>query len=481
MKRFFLILLLLVPTVAGAQPTPVGQNRWQKDDGKFISTFGANYPLTYQQENQAWDDIAPDWVVVNDTTAKVVRGIHKLFAFKNGNVYYVRPHAGVRHALGLRTSKLIKFKLADSSYTILSDVTYDSISISGPILTYHNIFPGIDRVCVYDNAFYQDKFVFNQAARDTLSMQGPWAGYMLGVVSKIDKDSLYLSLKDRAGIFSPTVGGRITDGWITCVKSDTIMFCLQQSFLETHDSVTSVAVHKRVVTLGGTPYLVELFNPIPTASWPDGPIWHNVVYGYDTSVFVQAWAIENFASGMSFTAISTSGTIDSIMAMLRGDELNNKGRMAVFSDDGSGGYTVVDSVLAFKIGNSGNYVWHRKPALVGATVNPGTRYMIVVTCDVDPLGPAALAYRPSNTAISTDTTFSDYTYDDSTPWTTAPTQNVVADFQRPMAVFLYYTESSASTGQVIIIGSTDEAIFDNRVGYCVLPRFECWGQPTRKY
>jgi len=46
---------------------------------------------------------------------------------------------------------------------------------------------------------------------------------------------------------------------------------------------------------------------------------------------------------------------------------------------------------------------------------------------------------------------------------------------------IYVSRNAAVTsGQVIIIGSTNEAIFDNRVGYCALPRFRYMGQPTRE-
>ena len=467
--RWLIILLLLLPSAAMADPVAVGYNRWKNDNNTHTSTIG-NHPRTYAEEG-VWDDIVPDWVVVNDTTAKVVRGNHRLFAFGNGNIYYVRPRSGVRHCVGIRPVKLVKFNKLDSTYVTLADADYDSVSLNGPVLTYHDIFPGVNRRCIYDNLFYSDQFVFSQQGRDTLGEYGPWADKMVGIISRLDIDSLNLSMKDRAGTFTPDEDGRDTEAWVMCHKNDTSVLALQQAYLVTEDSTTSVKVHKRVVVQAGKIYLVELFNPIPTASWPSGPIWHNAEIGYDTN-FATGLDIESKIAGMSIAALSVGGTADSMQFYGDAASLNIDGRMALYSDDGAGGYAVVDSTAVFTIDRSG-FVWHPEDFLLNATLSAGTRYMPVVWGETDGFGATFAKYRTANTAQAADSFFYDGDDDGTGGWSTI-VQEIMSDWQRPVSIIAFYTEDVAA-GQVIIIGNVEpfkedyHEIFKGSMAVCCRP------------
>lgn len=373
-----LAIVLLLGATALADPIPIGiSSTYDSTTGKTSRSIGpGGEPTLNYQKDGVWDFIVDDWVQVgNKQIWKSVRGNHRVFADSTGAAIYAKGN----HYLGTQTTHLIKFNKADSTWQTLKSSLPSSVTTSENTITFHNIFPGVDK-SLRNNAKvlqqYAETFIFHQEARDTIATYGPWTGYLLGTATRLNVDSLNLSWKDAAGLFDITSAGRMTDGWIKGMDADTMVWTIAQTYLHTANSVTSIVVHKRVVLIGGNPYLVELFNPVPTASYPDGDIWHNATFGH-TDAEANSMTIENTQVGMRAIP-GSSGDADSITVYAEVTTQPHQFRCAL-TDWVSGSYNhdLIDTTAGFDLAPQG-FGWVSRPLLNNQAIAVGEDYALVV-------------------------------------------------------------------------------------------------------
>lgn len=370
----FLLIFLLLPVSAWAQLVATGPSTWTDTvSGRNYNNMGpgGNPILCYQQADGEWDFIVDDWVQVGQRQVwKSVRGNHRVFVDSTGEAIYAKGN----HYLGTKTTHLIKFDKSDSTWQLLKASLPDSLTMRGRNVTFHGIYPGIDkRLTNNAKVFreYAETFIFHQEARDSLATWGPWAGYLLGTATRLNVDSLNLSWKDAAGLFDIDITGRTTDGWIKTMDSDTVVFTIASSVLQTTDSATTIKVHKRLVIYNGTPYLVEMFNPILAAGLPEGDVWHNAVFGNQVVEGTATSMTDNIILQL-FARPGESGDLDSCTCyMYNALSLDVLAAMAIYLKSGFA-HTILDSTTEITIAGAN---WYGAPFQAGASISD-TAYAI---------------------------------------------------------------------------------------------------------
>jgi len=452
--KYLLTLLLLLPTLVQAQLKPVGTHSWQDfTNGKTVHAIGSSVPINYQKDDGSWERIDSRWESVNDTTWRVVKGNHKTYAFADGRAYYFLPRKGVRHAIGTDTRRLIKFNKSDSTWSTLFVASIDSVRIGYGVdeldpcsLIFHDIFPGVDKVLIYDRGRYVERYLFHQEARDSLANHGPWTNYWVGTATKLDLDSLNLNFHDSLGQFGVGVKGRLIHGWLKCQKTDTMVFMLSRNWLWAEDTLVNrseVIVRKWIVKLTGKSYLVEMFNPVLTASWAEGDIWHNASFGNENEEITQAF-LEGRRTGSIYEAPS-AGTLDSIKAYI--EVISAPHMLKIAAYEWNGPSSVADYVDSTEIIDvpAGGASWIMFDFILNASVTAGTKYSLTLWGE----DTGGNIYGYSGTSIG-DSTWVNYIALDAWPSTITP-ENIGSN--RRYSILCYYTEGAPpeAAGQVIII------------------------------
>jgi hypothetical protein len=370
-----LAIVLLLGATAWGQPVPIGPASWINSDSSVTRAIGmgGTPTLNYQKSDQTWDFIVDDWVQVgNRQVWKSVRGNHRVFADSTGAAIYAKGN----HYLGTQTTHLIKYNIGTKTWQTLKTNMPDSVTMSGRTITFHNIFPGIDKRLVNNAKVFQryaETFIFHQQARDTITTAyGPWTGYLLGTATRLNVDSLNLSWKDAAGLFDITSAGRMTDGWVKGIDADTMVWTIAQSYLQTEDSTTSIVVHKRIVLLSGNPYLVELFNPVFTASLPAGDIWHGAVFGHQ-DIEGSEVTITNTYTGGVFAAPST-GVADSITIYANVTTAAKDARCSLYKRTSGGNSDQIDTTQEINLSVAEQ--WWTFDLQNAQTITSGDRYVL---------------------------------------------------------------------------------------------------------
>lgn len=378
------LFLVLLPINVWAQTVPIGVAAWQDTiTGQISRAFGCGGQptLNYQKADSTWGCIVDKWIQVGDRQIwRSEQGKHRVYADSTGAAIY----AVGNHYLGTETTHLIKLKLGDSTWQTIRSALPDSITTEGNRITFHNIFPGVDKR-LKNNAKifrkYTEEFIFYQEARDSLVAWGPWSGYLFGTATRLNVDSLNLSWKDAAGIFGITNAGRMTDGWIKAMDSDTMVFAMASAYLRSLSDTGRMAVKKYLVLRSGVPYLIELFNPIKANQmFPTGTLVHAVQFG-DHVIYGSSANLENKCYGGQGTTTS-GGTMDSIVAYLYRTSTNGSQHLVSFAlyEDVTTDAELYDSTArtAVSIGTG----WVPLPVEIGYTVTGSTNYTIMMTAPI---------------------------------------------------------------------------------------------------
>ena len=387
MKIILLTLcaLVLLAAVVQAQEAPVaiGARSYLKADGKVQRMMGmGNSPVNYQDTDSTWDYIVDDFVQIGDRQIwKSVRGNHKLWADSTGAAIYAKGN----HYLGTETTQLIKFNTADSGFVTLKNSVPDSITVNGPTITFHNIFPGVDKQLVNRPKIfrrYTETFIFHQEARDSLATWGPWSGRLLGTATKLTVDSLNLTLHDIAGAFDINTTGRMVDRWVRLKDGDNILFRMASTNLRTEDSVvTSMPVKKWIVRYGGSPWLIELFDPVAANQLPAGDITHDVVLGDDDAGNWSYAALNNQWQGGTAVA-SASGTMDSMAVYLEeagdyGTPCNHRTAVYTFASGTAASQAQVDTSAEISLDpDDASFAWYIFSLQNNGAITSGETYVL---------------------------------------------------------------------------------------------------------
>lgn len=365
----FLLILLLLPVSAWAQLKATGPSTWTDTvSGRNYNNMGpgGRPTLCYQKADGEWDFIVDDWVQVGQRQVwKSVRGNHRVFVDSAGNAIYAKGN----HYLGTKTTHLIKFNKSDSTWQLLKASLPDSLTMQGRTVTFHGIYPGVDLVITNNPKVFRElshMFVFHQEARDSLATWGPWAGYLLGTATRLNVDSLNLSWKDALGLFDIDIGGRTTNGWVKAMDSDTMVFTIASSVLHSVDSATTIKVHKRLVIYNGTPYLVEMFNPVLAAGLPEGDVWHNAVFG-NQAIESYYTSIEDNIMLQMYGRPGESGDLDSCTCYLwNSGDAPSPAMMGIYIRDPGFTHVFVDSTNEITMSTVG---WYSAEFQLGASIS----------------------------------------------------------------------------------------------------------------
>lgn len=370
------LALLWGAGVAVAELVPTGPSSWTNTETGKTSRAFWNAPtppaICYQDTAGTWQFIEDDWQQIGQKQAwKNLQGPHRMWCDSTGQVIYAKWGGGQWHYLGMKPPILIKFNKADSSYDVLATMATDSISVAGGVVTFHDAFTsGIDVQIVNRGKVFQNcspyRFIFHQAGRDTLGDHGPWGNRMVGTSTRLVIDSLNVPLRNGEDTLVIDENGVIIDGPLGIGNLSNIM----RTYLYHEDSVTTIPIRKRLVLIGGNPYLIELFDAADANALPNGVIAHDATFGpTEIPASTGNATIENTVAYDGATP-STSGTLDSLTAYVAAD-VDHEAKLALYN---SAYNDVLDSVAQFTISGTGTYHWESHPVIEGVSITGSTEY-----------------------------------------------------------------------------------------------------------
>lgn len=294
--------------------TPVERAQWIRPDGKMQYVMGprSDPAFNYQRDDGTWDACNDDWVQAGTKQVwKSIRGPHRIYADSTGAAIYAKG----QHYLGTKTTHLIKFNKLDSTWVTLRAAAPESITVAGPEITFHDIFPGIDKTLLNRakiTGVYQEIFAFHQNARDSLAAWGPWTNRLLGTATRLGVDSLNLSWRDVAGLFAIESLGHMADDAVALEDGAATAFYIARSYLRPEGGgQTSVPVRKYFVKRGGSFWLVELFDPFAASALPTGTLYHEASFGNEVGGGTLQ-QLADYELGYKVAALYKSGLADAL-------------------------------------------------------------------------------------------------------------------------------------------------------------------------
>ncbi len=424
------------------QPPPIGDhkiatgfNEWY-DTVRNVTIRGlspSGIPLTYQKDDSAWATINTDWVQVNDDTWKVENCWYQTWAYRSGWAYFVLQRGSQRHAIGIRPRFAVRIHTATKTIdTVLALAQSATIEQLGSNLIYGGIFPGVTMVVDVFNTDWTQTFIFSQEVRDSLATLN-WGGRCFGIVSEIDLDSLNLNMIDDVG---ENDLDRFVD-WVQFHRLDTCLFTMRKSWLRSSNGADSVIVRKRLYMYEGKPYLIEFFDPKPTAAWPEGTLIHNAQFGAGPGMEESGSYYTCDIIQSTVAAPGSDGTLDSAKARLKLDAaITVWFKMGLYEWASDSAYPVVDTTDSMSM-TSTTWTWYKFDFEEHASVSNGTNYAICVW-STNPFGGCAIGPKVSG---GTEVGWTIYTHNKVYGAWPASWDDHSSENNKRINVVAYYTEA----------------------------------------
>ena len=302
-----------------------------------------------------------------------INGKDKVLCDSLGN-YHVRRGT---HHLGLHSVRLVRFNRLDSTYQVLDNSPDpDSVTVSGGSVFCWGIFYGINLEIRNNAKVFEEsslRWEFTQAARDSLAhLPGTWNNRLIATVHQIDRDSLHATLPGL------TAKGVLTNAHIDIRDAGRRVWALSRSVIETADSATQIPVWKRVVLVGANAFFVEAFSPAQVAGLPSGSLYHNAVFGENTTQ-ASGTPIINWQFGGVYAMGATGGTADSISYYTQVTTADKESRFAIYKwvAAGDAGNVLVDSTAKFTALFAGDLTWRSQAVIGNATLTASQNYYLV--------------------------------------------------------------------------------------------------------
>lgn len=305
-----LFALLLLAATVSAEYLPSGsRSSYNADvDSSRLATGG---PLRNYLDGSTWREIKTDLRLDNGALVSD-SGFHSFHADLATNIVRLDWQG---HILKLEVAPLFAYRRSTNTRTKLANPNFTNRSFSGSTITIRNIYPNVDLDIINTPDAMKHRFTFHQAARDAFDTwwanNGSLEDIYLVNTFRLDVDSLGLRWADSAGNFDMTSERDLTR--YVRLKSGT----LTKFFLTKTEVWLDAApgghldLYKRLMLIGGTPYLAEGFRWVDARLIGDGPLKHDVTFGNESET-ADFNLSGNRKLGSPFMMGGTPGIADSI-------------------------------------------------------------------------------------------------------------------------------------------------------------------------
>jgi len=169
MKKLLAILFLLIPVYAQAGWKPVDFKKWQDSEAEqtFRKRIGgaiANYPNT----DTSWAGIENDWITIADTLHTNRKALLKTDVNDRGQSFVNLTYGGNTYIVAQRMIKLIWINTDTWNWTnVMSTIAWNTPTVNGDVISWNNIFPGVNYKIQKRNATVAHGIFFKPAFLDS--------------------------------------------------------------------------------------------------------------------------------------------------------------------------------------------------------------------------------------------------------------------------------------------------------------------------
>ncbi|MEE9442878.1 MAG: DNRLRE domain-containing protein [candidate division Zixibacteria bacterium] len=267
----FIILIFMLSSVCMGQ-TPVGYNKWELSEGKYQSQFGGIFH-NYMKPDSSWAEIENDWISDGDTLFTNYRAILQSEVTDKGQSVVTLKYKGNTYTVTQIPKKLIWLKTDTWDWVdIFPSTTWPTPTVNGNILSWNNIFPGVNYRITKRNGAVPHAVMFKPAFLDSaVTLYNQRADSSTIALGNVNEYSL--TGVDNADIGIGNVPKRVLK------KLKDFVFEISQQRLW-HDTVhTDIQVLQRWVKLAGKIYCIEYMMMSDVRQFhednPTEVIWHN--------------------------------------------------------------------------------------------------------------------------------------------------------------------------------------------------------------
>lgn len=325
---------------------PTGPRSWRNSvTGRRSFVSGCpGMPVNYDEGGGLWRSIVTAWADFGDRREVLSAGHNADIESESLRMRWLA--AGAFRDVRLRPDRIVRVDKSTLEWeTIVTASAPSSVDRVGSTLFLRNIYPNVDRRIQFDNDAVHDGIVFHDAARLALAAMGGWAGKWIGTVSDVDLSAIPSATirKFTGNALTPDVNGLLLDEPTEVVTGGSRVFALPpKNFMEGPTGETwgfpnvadFIPIRTVLIVIGGRLKLIEVFDPIATATIPPGDIAHNFTFGYSGSGALNG-TIQNKVVAGHGTAADGDGVGVSIWAYVVGASGETAITCALYEDSGN--------------------------------------------------------------------------------------------------------------------------------------------------
>ncbi|MCK5603107.1 DNRLRE domain-containing protein [Candidatus Pacearchaeota archaeon] len=295
-----LVLILVIVSLSFAQNTPIGYSQWQRNEIQKETIFGRLY--NFQKPDSSWAEIENGFTDSAGVLFHARNAILRTEVTNNGRSIVTLNYKGNEYIVTQAPKRLIWLKTDTWDWVdVFSSTSWPTPTVNGNVITWNNIFPGINYQIIKENGSVPHRVLFKPAFLDSaVTLYNQRADSQTIALGNVIEYSL--TGVDNADIEIGNVPKRVLK------KLKDFVFEISQQKLW-HDAVqTSDTITQRWVKQSGKLYCIEyvMMSDVKQIheDYPTDIIWHNseteTVVSRDTYGYEGA-ATTNYGTEVTFS------------------------------------------------------------------------------------------------------------------------------------------------------------------------------------
>jgi hypothetical protein len=345
MRIVLAILLLASPVWAGFEPSGP-YTYYNPETGQTRVATGG--PLRNYFDGSIWRKINPDFQAIGGQLV-ADSGYHKVITDPTENIIWLDWNG---HTLGIKAGNLYAYRKSTDTRTPIATPDFTYRSYDANIITITGIYPNVDLEIENRTGHLRHRFIFHQAARDDFETwwqnNGQHDDIYVVNAFRLYVGQLNCDWRDQVGDFDLSVDRDIT-GLVELRYGDAAEFFLGDERVKLSTGpVDHTPLYKRVMLIGGNPYLAEGFKWTTVRVWNDGDIIHNATFGNQSETETASHSMaDDETVAARFQGPNFSGTLDSVYAFVHDNwSVNDTAKFFIYSDSTVAGQTYPGHILA---------------------------------------------------------------------------------------------------------------------------------------
>jgi len=340
MKRLLVFLLLVVSSgFAKGAYVPSGTHSWYNASVDSTRIHSGGPPENYRDKDGVWKKIDLTWILESGNIINITNNFKSKVNGITNTMSYEISHRIVKQ----KPFGLFAYRRSTNQRVVLDNTPdFSTRSFLDSVVTYTNIFLGVDLKVIVRLDGLAFKWVFHQSARDTFEAwwvsKGSLPDVYLVTAFRFDLSSLgETELYDKTGKIDLAFEKEVPDGITFKTLAGDDKFFLRKEYLEQiiwatppddPDSAIQFPVYTRLFQNGGKQYLLEGVKWTDAKQIPPGDISHYDTFG-NLNAGTSTGHINNRSRGCSIGSPASNGTLDSIKVNLGASSATANVRMAI--------------------------------------------------------------------------------------------------------------------------------------------------------